>query len=217
MTDNPLLRTATACAGKGWPVFPCHPGRKVAATRTATTTPPPTATRSASGSLPTRSGTSPSPPARPGRTFWTSPSSIGTVTTTTACGTCARLSCCAAPRPASTRPTAACTFTSTVPASPAAGCPTGTWTSSPKAATSSSPLPRSPDGRIRASTSTASTASWTGTPPSSCWIPAAPARRIPSRQSPRPEHERNPRPPDTAPRGWRLQARPAACYPGSSL
>ena len=32
MTGNPLLRAAMGCADKGWPVFPCHPGRKVAAT-----------------------------------------------------------------------------------------------------------------------------------------------------------------------------------------
>jgi Bifunctional DNA primase/polymerase, N-terminal len=32
MTDNPVLRAALARAGKEWPVFPCHPGRKVAAT-----------------------------------------------------------------------------------------------------------------------------------------------------------------------------------------
>jgi hypothetical protein len=30
--DNPVLRAALACAQKGWLVFPCHPGRKVAAT-----------------------------------------------------------------------------------------------------------------------------------------------------------------------------------------
>jgi hypothetical protein len=29
---NQVLRAALACAGKGWPVFPCYPGRKVAAT-----------------------------------------------------------------------------------------------------------------------------------------------------------------------------------------
>ena len=32
MTDNPVLRAALACADKEWPVFPCHPSRKVAAT-----------------------------------------------------------------------------------------------------------------------------------------------------------------------------------------
>jgi hypothetical protein len=29
---NPVLRAALACADKGWPVFPCYPGRKLAAT-----------------------------------------------------------------------------------------------------------------------------------------------------------------------------------------
>jgi hypothetical protein len=41
--DNPVLRAALACAQKGWPVIPCRPGRKVAATpngcRDATTDP----------------------------------------------------------------------------------------------------------------------------------------------------------------------------------
>ena len=33
MTDNPVLRMALACAERGWPVFPCQPGRKTPATR----------------------------------------------------------------------------------------------------------------------------------------------------------------------------------------
>ena len=32
MTDNPVLRQALACAERGWPVFPCLPGRKAPAT-----------------------------------------------------------------------------------------------------------------------------------------------------------------------------------------
>ena len=33
MTDDPALRQALAYARRGWPVFPCQPGRKVPATR----------------------------------------------------------------------------------------------------------------------------------------------------------------------------------------
>jgi len=33
MTTNPALEQALACAERGWPVFPCQPGRKVPATR----------------------------------------------------------------------------------------------------------------------------------------------------------------------------------------
>jgi hypothetical protein len=43
MTDNPVHRQALAYAERGWPVFPCLPGRKVPATehghRDATTDP----------------------------------------------------------------------------------------------------------------------------------------------------------------------------------
>jgi Bifunctional DNA primase/polymerase, N-terminal len=32
MTDNPVLRQALICADRGWPVFPCQPGKKIPAT-----------------------------------------------------------------------------------------------------------------------------------------------------------------------------------------
>ena len=63
---------ALACAERGWPVFPCQPGRKTPATGTATSTPPPTPTRSASGSPATPGRTWPSPPAPPAPTSSTS-------------------------------------------------------------------------------------------------------------------------------------------------
>ena len=48
--SNPVLARALACAGRGWPVFPSHPGKKAPATRTATSMPLPTPTGSGPGS-----------------------------------------------------------------------------------------------------------------------------------------------------------------------
>ena len=33
MTENPVYRQALACAERGWPVFPCQPGKKIPATQ----------------------------------------------------------------------------------------------------------------------------------------------------------------------------------------
>ena len=129
---QPVLQRALACAERGWPVFPCQPGRKTPATPhgylDATTDP----ARSATGSAATPAGTSPSPPAPPAPTSSTSTTAARPAAGSPPWPGCAPPGCWTGPPPASAPPAAACTSTSPAPASAAATCPPATSTSSPR-------------------------------------------------------------------------------------
>ena len=124
MTDDPTLRQALAYARRGWPVFPCQPGQKIPATRTATATPPPTRSRSPTGS-PADPGREPGHrhrrprPRRPGRRPATAPPGTGTPPSAGS----AAPGCSTARPPTCAPPAAACTPTSPAPPSAAATCP----------------------------------------------------------------------------------------------
>ena len=142
MTDE-TLRQALACASRGWPVFPCMPGKKTPLTRhgfrDATTDEQRITAWFGSHpdwNLAIATG-APGPdvldvdqhgPAGNGYAAFASS---------------ARPGCWTARPPTSAPPAAACTPTSAAPTSATATCPATTWTSAPAAATSWPRPPRS--------------------------------------------------------------------------